>query len=53
LILFTTIGIFVSVTSKDPETIKNTYIFLGVISLACNTSILISLYSAGDHLENS
>jgi hypothetical protein len=53
LILFTTIGIFVSVTSKDPETIKNTYIFLGVISLICNTSILISLYSAGDHLENS
>ena len=28
LILFTTIGIVISVSSKDPETIKNTYLFL-------------------------
>ena len=53
LILFTTIGIFISVSSKDPETIKNTYLFLGVVSLICNISILYNLYSAGDHLENS
>jgi hypothetical protein len=53
LILFTTIGIFISVSSKDPETIKNTYLFLGIVSLICNISILFNLYSAGDHLENS
>jgi len=53
LILFTTIGIFFSVSSKDPETIKNTYLFLGIVSLICNISILYNLYSAGDHLENS
>ena len=53
LILFTTIGIFISVSSKDPETIKNTYLFLGIVSLICNISILYNLYSAGDHLENS
>jgi len=53
LILFTTIGIFLSVSSKDPESIKNTYLFLGIVSLICNISILYNLYSAGDHLENS
>jgi hypothetical protein len=53
LILFTTIGIFISVSAKDPETIKNTYLFLGIVSLICNISILYNLYSAGDHLENS
>jgi hypothetical protein len=53
LIFFTTIGIFISVSSTDPETIKNTYLFLGVVSLICNISILYNLYSAGDHLENS
>ena len=53
LILFTTIGIFFSVSSKDPETIKNTYLFLGIVSLIFNISILYNLYSAGDHLENS
>jgi len=53
LIIFTTIGIFISVSSKDPETIKNTYLFLGIVSLICNISILYNLYSAGDHLENS
>ena len=53
LILFTTIGIVISVSSKDPETIKNTYLFLGIVSLIFNISILYSLYLAGDHLENS
>lgn len=53
LILFTTFGIIISVTSKDPEKIQLTYLFLGIISLVCNISILISLYLAGDHLENS
>ena len=53
LILFTAIGIFISVSSKDPETIKNSYLFLGIVSLICNISILYSLYLAGDHLENS
>jgi tRNA(Ser,Leu) C12 N-acetylase TAN1 len=53
LILFTTIGVFLSVSLKDPETIKYTYLFLGIVSLICNISILYNLYSAGDHLENS
>lgn len=53
LILFTTIGIYISVFSSDPQTIKNTYLFLGIVSLICNISILYNLYSAGDHLENS
>ena len=54
LILFTTTGIFISVSSTaDKETINNTYLFLGIISLICNISILFNLYSAGDHLENS
>ena len=53
LILFTTIGIFNSLSSNDPETIKNTYLFIGIASLICNISILYNLYSAGDHLENS
>ena len=53
LILCATVGIFISVNSSDLETIKNTYIFLGIVSLICNLLILSSLYSAGDHLENS
>jgi hypothetical protein len=53
LILCTTIGIFISATSEDLETIKNTYIFLGILSLICNILILNSLYTAGEHLENS
>ena len=53
LISFTSIGIFISFFSKDPKTIENTYLFLGIVSLICNISILYSLYSAGNHLENS
>jgi hypothetical protein len=53
LILCATVGIFISFTSSDLETKKNTYIFLGIVSLICNLLILSSLYSAGDHLENS
>lgn len=53
LILSTTIGIFVDVSSKDLDTIQNIYIFIGIISLFCNFLILNTLYTAGDYLENS
>lgn len=53
LILSTTIGIFISISSRDLDTIKNTYIFIGIVSLICNILILYTLYIAGDHLENS
>jgi hypothetical protein len=52
LILFTTIAIFISITSKDLKVIKSTYIFLAILHLIGNILILSGLFKAGDHLEN-
>lgn len=46
-------GLFISIYSKDFETTKNIYITLGIVTLLCNILILNSLYTAGNHLENS
>ncbi len=40
-------------TQRDLEAIKNTYIFMSFIGIVCNVSVLVSLYAAGDNLENS
>jgi hypothetical protein len=40
-------------SSRDTETIKNTYVFIGLLSLVSNFIILFQLYSAGDSLEKS
>lgn len=53
LILFTIIGVIISVTSNDVETIKITYVILGIVNLICTLLVLYNLYLAGDHLENS
>ena len=53
LFLCTTIGIFIAVSSKDAEIRNNLFILIGIVSLIFNILILTSLYSAGDHLENS
>jgi hypothetical protein len=52
LILFTTIAIVISVTSKDIKVIKSTYIFLAILHLIGNILILTGLFKAGNHLEN-
>jgi hypothetical protein len=44
---------FTAINSKNPETIKNAYLFLGIASLICNIVILFQLHSAGDNLEYS
>ncbi len=53
MILCTTFGFWIAISSNDPDTKKYIYISIGIISLICNIIILISLYKAGDHLENS
>lgn len=40
-------------SSKDIDTIKNTYVFMGILSLICNIIILIQLFTAGDNLVKS
>jgi hypothetical protein len=51
--LFAIIAILTANSSRDLDTIKNTYLFLGAASLICNIIILFQLHSAGDNLENS
>lgn len=46
-------AILTASSSTNPDTIKNTYLFLGAASLTCNIIILFTLHSAGDNLENS
>ena len=53
MIGFTAIGVLFAASSKDTQTIMNTYMILGIASLVCNIIILFQLYSAGDNLENS
>ena len=51
--LLAIIAILTANSSRDLDTIKNAYFFLGAASLICNPIILILLHSAGDNLENS
>ena len=53
LTLITIVGVAIALISKDAKIINYTYIFIGIVSLIINLNILGSLYSAGDHLENS
>ena len=53
MIVVAVIGILIASSSKDLQTIKNTYAFVGVSSLICNIIILFKLYSAGDNLVKS
>jgi hypothetical protein len=47
------IAFVIVISARDMDTIKNTYIFIGLSSLACNIIILVQLYNAGDSLEKS
>jgi uncharacterized membrane protein (GlpM family) len=51
--LFALFAIYITNSSRDLDTIKNAYLFLGAASLICNIIILFQLHSAGDNLENS
>lgn len=51
--LFAVVAILTASNSTNPDTIKDTYLFLGATSLVCNIIILFQLHSAGDNLENS
>lgn len=53
MITIAVIAILIVSSSKDMNTIKNTYIFIGLLSLVCNIIILVQLYSAGDSLEKA
>lgn len=53
MITIAVIALIIVSSSRDMETIENTYIFSGALSLICNIIILLQLYSAGDNLENS
>ena len=51
--LFTIIAILNVSNSTNPDIIKSTLFFLGVVGLICHLIILILLYLAGNDLENS
>ncbi len=53
LILCFFIGLLVVFNTNSAKTLKNTYIFIGFASVILNIIILVSLYNAGDNLENS
>ncbi len=53
MIVFAVIAVLTVNSSRNLDTIKNTYLFLGVVSLICNIIILFQLHSAGDNLEKS
>jgi len=53
MIVCIVIGWIVTSGLKNMDTIKNTYMILGLVGLVCNVIILIQIYSAGDNLENS
>lgn len=44
------LGFYLISNSKDTETLKGIYIFIGTISLVFNILMLVSLYNAGDNL---
>jgi hypothetical protein len=52
-ILFSIIGVFVSITSKDFEVIKYAYIFTGIGGFICLVMLLLSVYNAGNNLQKS
>ncbi|MFM7682889.1 MAG: hypothetical protein ACKO7P_09095 [Bacteroidota bacterium] len=47
------IALLIVISARDMDTIKNIYIFIGLLSLVCNIIILSQLYNAGDSLEKS
>ena len=47
------IGLLVAFNTSSAKTLKNTYILIGFASIILNIIILVSLYNAGDNLENS
>lgn len=53
LMLCIIIGIFILFNTNSSKTLKNTYIFIGLISFVLNIVTLASIYNAGDSLENS
>ncbi|MBP6038727.1 MAG: hypothetical protein KA523_00855 [Flavobacterium sp.] len=53
LIVCLVIGFFIIYNAKSIDTLKNTYIFIGIATLILNIIILINLFYAGDSLENS
>jgi hypothetical protein len=53
LIFCTLIGISILLSTEDPKLIKNSYVFIAFLNITCYIIILISLYKAGDQLENS
>lgn len=52
LIIISILGILISIASKDLDTIRYAYIFLGIGSFLFYLLILNSLYEAGDNLES-
>ena len=46
-------GILIVINTNNAETIRNTYITIGFVSFLLNIIILVSLFEAGDNLENS
>jgi hypothetical protein len=52
LIICFIIGVLVVTNSTDLDTIKNTYIFIGILGLILNIFVLYNLYEAGDNLVN-
>jgi hypothetical protein len=53
LIVCLVVGFFVIYNAKSIDTLKNTYVFIGIATLILNIIILINLFYAGDSLENS
>lgn len=53
MILSAVFAFMIVSSSKDIDTIKNTYVFMGILSLICNIIILIQLFTAGDNLVKS
>ena len=52
MIILITIGIIIATTETEPNVIKNTYIFIGLVGFICNVFILFRLYDAGVNLES-
>jgi hypothetical protein len=52
LIVCFIIGVLVATNSTDLDTIKNTYTFIGIVSLILNLVVLYNLYEAGNNLAN-
>ena len=47
------IGLLIAFNTNNTKTLRNIYVFIGFASIILNIIILVSLYNAGDSLENS